>query len=45
MQSSSLAEHDLDQLPVLDGGKLLGMLTRSDVMRQLQLRESLKPST
>lgn len=40
-----LAEHDLDQLPVLEGGKLVGMLTRSDVMRQLQLRESLTPST
>lgn len=37
-----LAEHDLDQLPVLDGGQLIGLLTRADVMRQLQLREALK---
>jgi Zn-dependent protease/CBS domain-containing protein len=39
-----LAEHDLEQLPVLDGGQLIGMLTRADVMRQLQLREALTPS-
>ena len=36
-----LAEHDFEQLPVLDGGRLVGMLTRADVMRQLQLREAL----
>lgn len=36
-----LAEHDLEQLPVLEDGRLLGLLTRADVMRQLQLRESL----
>ena len=36
-----LAEHDLEQLPVLDDGRLIGMLTRADVMRQLQLREAL----
>lgn len=39
-----LAEHDLEQLPVLEGGQLIGMLTRADVMRQLQLREALTPS-
>jgi len=37
-----LAEHDLEQLPVLDDGRLIGMLTRADVIRQLQLREALK---
>ena len=36
-----MAEHDLEQLPVLDEGRLLGLLTRADVMRQLQLREAL----
>ena len=36
-----LAEHDLEQLPVMDGNRFVGFLTRADVMRQLQLRESL----
>ena len=36
-----LAEHDLEQVPVLDGDRFVGLLTRSDVMRQLQLREAL----
>ncbi len=39
-----LDEHDLQQLPVLHDGKLVGMLTRADVMRQLQIREALTPS-
>jgi Zn-dependent protease/CBS domain-containing protein len=36
-----LTEHDFEQLPVLEDGRLHGMLTRADVMRQLQLREAL----
>jgi CBS domain-containing protein len=36
-----LSEHDLEQLPVVDHGRLVGLLTRTDVMRQLQLREAL----
>jgi Zn-dependent protease len=36
-----LAEHEFEQLPVLEDGRLIGMLTRADVMRQLQLREAL----
>ena len=36
-----LAEHDLEQLPVVDDGRFVGLLTRADVMRQLQLREAL----
>jgi Zn-dependent protease/CBS domain-containing protein len=36
-----LAEHEFEQLPVLEDGRLVGMLTRADVMRQLQLREAL----
>ena len=38
-----LAERDVEQVPVVDGSQLIGMLTRADVMRQLQLRESLSP--
>jgi Zn-dependent protease/predicted transcriptional regulator len=36
-----LAEHEFEQLPVLEDGRLVGMITRADVMRQLQLREAL----
>jgi CBS domain-containing protein len=36
-----LAEHDFEQLPVMDGDRFVGMVTRADVMRQLQLREAL----
>jgi Zn-dependent protease/CBS domain-containing protein len=36
-----LAERDLGQVPVVDGNRLIGLLTRADVMRQLQLREAL----
>lgn len=36
-------EHDLEQVPVVDAGQLVGMLTSADVMRQLQLREALTP--
>lgn len=39
-----LAEHDLEQLPVLQDGQLVGMLTRADVMRQIQIREELTPT-
>lgn len=36
-----LGEHDLEQVPVMDGDRLLGLLTRGDVARQLALREAL----
>jgi Zn-dependent protease/CBS domain-containing protein len=36
-----LAEHDFEQLPVMDDDRFVGMVTRADVMRQLQLREAL----
>lgn len=36
-----LAEHDFEQVPVVRDGELLGLLTRGDVLRQLQLREAL----
>jgi Zn-dependent protease/predicted transcriptional regulator len=37
-----LVEHGLNQLPVLDGGRAVGLLTRADIMRYLQLREELR---
>ncbi len=39
--AAALGERDLEQVPVLSGGRLVGMLTRAAVMRQLQLREAL----
>jgi Zn-dependent protease/CBS domain-containing protein len=36
-----LGKHDFEQLPVIEGERLAGTLTRADVMRQLQLREAL----
>ena len=33
---------DFEQVPVVDGDRLIGMLTRADVVRQLQLREVLR---
>jgi len=37
-----LAEEDLDRLPVLDGNRLVGILSRSSVIRLLRLREDLR---
>ena len=36
-----IAENDLNQVPVLDEGRLVGMLNRADIIRQLQVRKSL----
>lgn len=36
-----MQEGDYNQLPVLAGGHMVGLLTRSDILRFLQLRESL----
>jgi Zn-dependent protease/CBS domain-containing protein len=36
-----LTGRDLEQVPVMDGDRFVGILTRADVMRQLQLREML----
>jgi CBS domain-containing protein len=41
----ALGERDLEQVPVVEDGKLIGMLTRADLMRQLQLREALDVET
>lgn len=32
---------DFEQLPVMEDGRLVGVLTRADIVRQLQLREAL----
>ena len=36
-----LAEQDINQLPVVEDGRLVGLLSRSNVMRYLQVREEL----
>jgi CBS domain-containing protein len=36
-----LAQNGLNQIPVLDGGRLVGLLSRSDVLRYLQTRQEL----
>jgi Zn-dependent protease/CBS domain-containing protein len=36
-----LGEHDFEQVPVMDGERYVGLLTRGDVARQLALRERL----
>ena len=33
-----MQEHDVHQLPVLDEGRLVGLLSRGDVIRQIELR-------
>jgi Zn-dependent protease len=37
----ALGRGDYEQVPVVDNGRLVGMLTRADVLRQFQLRETL----
>jgi Zn-dependent protease/CBS domain-containing protein len=37
----ALAAGDFEQVPVVDGGTLVGVVTRADIVRQLQLREAL----
>ena len=38
----ALAEHDLEQVLVVEDDRLLGLVTRADVMRLLQIRAALK---
>jgi Zn-dependent protease/predicted transcriptional regulator len=40
-----LAGEDLNQLPVMDGRDLVGVLTRGDIMRFIQLRQDLGEET
>ncbi len=37
----ALAEGDFEQVPVVDDGTLVGVVTRADIVRQIQLREAL----
>jgi Zn-dependent protease len=37
----TLGQGDYEQVPVVEDGELVGMLTRADVLRQFQLRETL----
>jgi Zn-dependent protease/CBS domain-containing protein len=37
----ALGRGDYEQVPVVENGRLVGMLTRADLLRQLQLRETL----
>jgi CBS domain-containing protein len=37
----TMAEHDVNQLPVVQGRELTGMLDRGDVMRFIQVRRDL----
>jgi Zn-dependent protease/CBS domain-containing protein len=41
----ALASGDYEQVPVVDGGRLVGLLTRADVLRELQIREALDLQT
>jgi Zn-dependent protease len=36
-----MQEHDIDQLPVVEEGRLLGLLTRGDVLNQIEFRMAL----
>jgi Zn-dependent protease/CBS domain-containing protein len=38
----ALGSGDYEQVPVVDDGRLVGLLTRADVVRQIQLREALE---
>jgi CBS domain-containing protein len=36
-----LAKHEFDQLPVVESGRPLGLITRADIVREFQIREAL----
>jgi CBS domain-containing protein len=36
-----MSEHDFHQIPVLENGAVVGLLTRGQIIRFLQLRQSL----
>jgi predicted transcriptional regulator len=37
----AMTRGEYEQVPVVDDGRLVGLLTRADVIRQLQIREAL----
>ncbi|MFN8584573.1 MAG: site-2 protease family protein [Dehalococcoidia bacterium] len=40
-----MQQHDVHQLPVLEDGRLVGMLTRGDVLRQIEIRMRFQDGT
>ncbi|HOM95120.1 MAG TPA: CBS domain-containing protein, partial [Candidatus Saccharicenans sp.] len=38
---NSLVNNEVNQVPVLDNGKVVGIITRTDLLRLLQLRTDL----
>jgi len=38
---NSLVNNEVNQLPVLEGGRVVGIITRTDLLRILQLRTDL----
>lgn len=38
-----IGEHRLNQIPVLDGGRMIGMITRRELLDRIQLAEKLAP--
>jgi Zn-dependent protease/predicted transcriptional regulator len=39
-----IGEHRLNQIPVLDGGRMIGMITRRELLDRIQLAEKLAPA-
>ena len=39
--ADTLSQHEFDQLPVVDDGRVLGVITRADIMREFQIRDAL----
>lgn len=42
---SEMAAGDVNQLPLVDGRKLLGLIHRADVIRYIQVRQEMMPAT
>lgn len=43
--AETLSGHEFDQLPVVEEGRALGLITRADVIREFRIREALHLST
>ena len=40
-----LGERGLNQVPVLDDGRMIGLITRREILERLQLAETLRPDS
>jgi CBS domain-containing protein len=40
-----MQQHDIHQVPVLEDGRLVGMVTRGDVLRQIEVRMQFQDGT